>query len=64
MSRTTPPQDIQPYVRAHHFESEPVLFALGLVAVVLAIVLWQPLPESQQAVPASEPTTVAELPRA
>ena len=64
MSRTAQPQNVQPYVRAHHFESEPVLFALGLVAVVLVIVLWRPLPEPQQAVPASQPTTVAELPRA
>ena len=64
MNRTAQPQDTQPYERAHHFESEPVLFAVGLVAVVMAISLWQPLPEPQQAVPASQPTTVAELPRA
>ena len=68
MNRTTEPQDTQPYERAHHFESEPVLFAVGLVAVVMAISLWRPLPgplpEPRQAVPASQPATVAELPRA
>lgn len=58
-----PAQDLQPYVRPHHFESEPVLFALCLVAVVMAISVWRPLPEAQQAVPANQPTTVAESPR-
>lgn len=64
MNRTAQPQDTQPYQRAHHFESEPVLFAVGLVAVVMAVSLWRPLPEPRQAEPASQPATVAELPRA
>ena len=64
MNRTAQLQDTHPYERAHHFEPEPVLFVVGLVAVVMAISLWRPLPEPRQAVPASQPTTVAELPRA
>ena len=64
MDHAAQPQEIQPYFRAHSFQSEPVLFAVGLLAVVMAISLWRPLPEPRQAVPASQPTTVAELPRA
>ena len=68
MDHAAQPQEIQPYFRAHSFQSEPVLFAVGLLAVVMAISLWRPLPgplpEPRQAVPASQPATVAELPRA
>ena len=64
MNQNAPAQHIQPYVRARRIESEPVLFAVCLVATVMAISLWSPVPEAQQAVPADQPTTVAELPRA
>ena len=64
MDHAAQPQEIQPYFRAHSFQSEPVLFAVGLLAVVMAISLWRPLPEPRQAEPASQPATVAELPRA
>ena len=64
MNHAAQPPAIPPYLRAHRVQSEPVLFAVGLVAMVMAISLWHPLPEAQQAVPASQPTTVAELPRA
>lgn len=64
MNPAQQPQALQPYIRANRFEPEPVLFACGLVAVVMAISLWRPLPEPQQAVPAGQPTTVAESPRA
>lgn len=62
MNHTEQPQTLQPYVRAHRFESEPVLFACALVAVVMAISLWRPLPEPQQAAPADAPRTLAQAP--
>lgn len=60
MNHAQQPQALQPYVRASRFEPEPVLFACGLVAVVMAISLWRPLPEVQQAVPADASRTVAQ----
>ena len=60
-SRTAPNQ--QPYVRPSHFEVEPAVFALAVVAVVMSISLWNPIPTEQQVAPTQNQPTVAEAPR-
>lgn len=57
------PANQQPYVRPSRFEVEPAVFALALVAVVMSISLWSPLPSAQQVAPAEHQPEVAEAPR-
>lgn len=59
------PADPKPYVRPSRFELEPAMFTVALVAVVMSICAWNPVPsqQQQQAAPADATHTVAQAPR-
>jgi hypothetical protein len=54
---------LQPYVRPRSIELEPAAFALSVLAVVMSIGFWKPLPTVQQAAPVEQVQTVAAAPR-
>lgn len=51
-------QPVQAYVRPRRVEVEPILSAVGLVALVLAINAWWTPPAAQEPVPASQAVTI------
>lgn len=56
---STAPQaatDSKPFVRARRIELEPVLFAAGLIAMVMAVSLLQPTPKADQPVVTAQTT--------
>lgn len=57
------PASQQPYVRPSRIELEPAVFALAVVAIVMSISLWNPLPSGQQMAPAEQQPEVAQAPR-
>lgn len=57
------PASQQPYVRPSRIELEPAAFALAVVAVVMSISLWNPLPSAQQVAPVEHQPEVAQAPR-
>lgn len=57
------PASQQPYVRPSRIEVEPAVFALAVVAVVMSISLWNPLPSAQEFAPAEHQPEVAQAPR-
>lgn len=50
-------QEAQAYVRPSRIEVEPIISAVGLVALVLAVNAWWTPPAAQEVVPASQTAT-------
>jgi hypothetical protein len=66
LSSTTNPSSQsknEPFVRRRRIELEPAVFALTVVALVMSISLWSPLPKAQHMVPGDASTSVSQAPR-
>lgn len=55
----TQSHQVQPYVRPSRIEVEPILSAIGLVALVLAVNAWWVPPAAQQATPSVQTATLS-----
>lgn len=58
----TPQTGTQPYIRKSRLEVEPAAFALAVIAVVVSISLWKPVPSAEQFAPVEVVRTVAQAP--
>jgi hypothetical protein len=53
----------EPFVRRRRIELEPAVFALTVVALVMSISIWSPLPKAQHMAPGDASTAVSQAPR-